>query len=43
MTSSPGPMPSAASEVISALVPLATATQCLAPSVRAQVSSNRLA
>src|SRR4029453_11984921 len=31
MTSSPGPMPSAESDVISALVPLAVARQCFAP------------
>ena len=31
MTSSPGPTPSATSEVMSEEVPLAMATQCLAP------------
>src|SRR6188768_3041675 len=31
MTSSPGPTPSAASDAMSALVPLAVARQCLAP------------
>ena len=43
ITSSPGPTPSAASDVMSALVPFATARQCLAPRVFAQACSNSLA
>src|SRR6185503_5137819 len=40
MTSSPGPTPSAESDVMSALVPLAVARQCLAPVSDAYADSN---